>query len=270
MSAMKVGVVGAAGRMGQEVLRALSTDDRFDLVLAIDNNSVGESVHQFTGGKGADIAIESKLGAALDRVPCDAIIDFTSHSCAAAHAISALKRKVAPVIGTTGMSDPDQREIAAYCREQETPALYAPNFAVGAVLMMRFSQMAAKFFPNAEIIELHHDRKEDAPSGTAMLTAEMISNARPEMPKTRRKSIIKAEGARGGLVKDVPVHSIRLPGFVAHQRVIFGGAGETLTIQHDSMDRTSFMEGVKLCLLEVRSLSGFVVGMDKVLFRQKD
>jgi 4-hydroxy-tetrahydrodipicolinate reductase len=133
---------------------------------------------------------------------------------------------------------------------------------------MRFSKMAAKYLPDVEIIELHHDRKADSPSGTAMLTAELISDARAEPPQRKVASpITKVEGARGGKYRDVPIHSVRLPGFVAHLRVIFGGTGETLTLQHDSMDRTSFMAGVKLCLLEVRDLKGFVVGMDKVLFR---
>lgn len=267
MDRMQIAVVGAAGRMGQEVLKALASDARFETVIAIDHNNVGESIHQFTGGKGPDVLIEQKLGAALDRVRCDAIVDFTSATSAAQHAISAIKRKVPAVIGTTGMSDPDQREIAGYCRENGTPCLYAPNFAIGAVLMMKFSQMAAKFFPDAEVIELHHEKKADAPSGTAMLTAELIGEARQQSPKRLHGAIIKVEGARGGKVKEVPIHSIRLPGFVAHQRVIFGGVGETLTIQHDSMDRTSFMEGVKLCLSEVRGLSGLVVGMDKILFR---
>jgi 4-hydroxy-tetrahydrodipicolinate reductase len=253
--------------MGQEVLRTLVNDSRFVLALAVDHEHAGESIHQFTGGKGPDLAIDAKTGAGLDRVPCDAIVDFTTHTSAAQHAISALKRKVPPVIGTTGMSEIDQREIAQWCRETGTPALYAPNFAVGAVLMMRFSQIAAKFFPDAEIIELHHERKEDAPSGTAMLTAELIAAARTKDPVRRRAGAVKVEGARGGVYKDVSIHSIRLPGFVAHQRVIFGSPGETLTLQHDSMDRTSFMEGVKLCLTEVRNLTGFVVGMDKILFR---
>jgi 4-hydroxy-tetrahydrodipicolinate reductase len=267
MEKIRVGVVGAAGRMGQEVLRTLAADSRFELALAIDSLHVGESVHQFTNGKGPNIEIGAKTGAGLDATPCDVIVDFTSPTSAAQHAMSALKRKVSPVIGTTGMSDVDQREIAAMCRESGTPALYAPNFAVGAVLMMKFSQMAAKFFPDAEIIELHHEKKEDSPSGTAMLTAELIAAARTKDPIRRRAGIVKVEGARGGSYKDVPTHSIRLPGFVAHQRVIFGSPGETLTIQHDSMDRTSFMEGVKLCITEVRSLTGFVVGMDKILFR---
>jgi 4-hydroxy-tetrahydrodipicolinate reductase len=267
MEKLRIGVIGAAGRMGQEVLRTLANDSRFELALAVDSHHVGESVHQFTNGQGPNIEIGAKTGAGLDNAPCDAIVDFTTPTSAAQHAISAIKRKVAPVIGTTGMSDVDQREIAALCRETGTPALYAPNFAVGAVLMMKFSQMAAKYFPDAEIIELHHEKKEDSPSGTAMLTAELISAARTKDPIRRRGGIVKVEGARGGTHKDVPIHSIRLPGFVAHQRVIFGSPGETLTLQHDSMDRTSFMEGVKLCLLEVRTLTGFVIGMDKILFR---
>jgi len=171
------------------------------------------------------------------------------------------------VIGTTGLSESNLRELASASRETKTSGIYAPNFAIGAVLMMRFSQMAAKWLPNCEIIELHHDRKEDAPSGTALLTAQLIGDARTEPPSRKPRPIFKVEGVRGGVVEDTPIHSVRLPGYVAHQEVIFGGTGEVLTIRHDSMDRISFMEGVKLCLREVRGLDGFVIGMDKLLFR---
>jgi 4-hydroxy-tetrahydrodipicolinate reductase len=132
---------------------------------------------------------------------------------------------------------------------------------------MRFSQIAAKWLPDAEIIEFHHDRKEDAPSGTAMLTAQLIAEARTSEPTRLPRPAIKAEGARGGRVSEIPVHSIRLPGFMAHQEVVFGSPGEVLQIRHDSTDRAAYMNGVRLAVRHVRSLDGFVVGLDKILFR---
>lgn len=263
---IRVGVVGAAGRMGQQVCRALAADEQYEIVLAVDRYHNGETIRAFTGGQGPDIKIEDRLGAALDRVKTDTIIDFTHPSSAAQHALSALKRGVSPVIGTTGMSDSDLREIELSCRDHGISALYAPNFAIGAVLMMRFAQVAARYFPDVEVIEMHHDKKEDAPSGTAMLTAALVNEARAHPPKARDTGFLKVEGARGGRHQDVPVHSVRLPGLVAHQIVMFGGEGEMLTIRHDSLDRASFMEGVKLCLREVRNVKGFVIGMDKILF----
>ena len=146
--------------------------------------------------------------------------------------------------------------------------MYVPNFAVGAVLMMRFAEMAARWMPDAEIIELHHDRKEDAPSGTALLTAEKIAKARVAEPTRLPRAVMKVEGARGGSAFGVPVHSVRLPGFLAHQEVMFGNQGEVLTIRHDSLDRVGFMHGVRLCATHVRSLPGFSVGLDTILFRE--
>jgi 4-hydroxy-tetrahydrodipicolinate reductase len=171
------------------------------------------------------------------------------------------------VIGCTGMTESDLREIRSLTKELHLPAIYVPNFAIGAVLMMRFAQLAAKWMPDVEIIELHHDRKEDAPSGTAMLTAQLISEARTAEPTPLPKQLIKAEGARGGRVSDITIHSVRLPGYVAHQEVLFGSLGEILQIRHDSTDRQSFMNGVRLAARSVRSLEGLVIGLDKILFR---
>jgi 4-hydroxy-tetrahydrodipicolinate reductase len=206
------------------------------------------------------------LGVALDNTQADVLVDFTQAAAAGIHAESALKRKVSPVIGTTGIDQVTLRDLARLSGEHQTPGMYVPNFAVGAVLMMRFAEMAAKWLPDAEIIELHHDAKEDAPSGTSIRTAEMIAAARTAKPAHKPRPVMKVEGARGASLQDVVIHSVRLKGFVAHQEVIFGGTGEVLTIRHDSTDRKSFMEGVKLCVRQVRGLSGFTIGMDKILF----
>jgi len=266
-SLIRVAVVGAMGRMGREVLKALTAQEGFEILVAVDNNGAGTHLRELAGPNAPDITVESKLGAALEKTPVDVLVDFTSAAGAPTHAISAIKRGISPVIGATGMKDEELREITLACTESKVPGIYAPNFAIGAVLMMRFSEMAAKFMPDAEIIEMHHDRKEDAPSGTAMRTAEMINEGRERRPTKAHTLVQKVQGARGGEWQDTPIHSVRLKGLVAHQMVMFGGPGETLTIRHDSLDRTSFMQGVKLCVREVRNLNGFVIGMDKVLFR---
>ncbi|MEA2552158.1 MAG: 4-hydroxy-tetrahydrodipicolinate reductase [Fimbriimonadaceae bacterium] len=264
---IRVAVVGAMGRMGREVLGALTQKEGFDVLVAVDHNEVGRNVRDILGPKAPDLVVEGKTGAALDKTPVDVLVDFSHHSAAAPHAITAMKRGVSAVIGTTGMADEELKEIALTCKDTNVAAIYAPNFAVGAVLMMHFARMAARYMPDAEIIEMHHDKKEDAPSGTAMLTADLIQDGRKEPPHHKHVSLMKVEGVRGGKYHDTPIHSVRLPGLVAHQMVIFGGPGETLTLRHDSLDRSSFMQGVKLCAREVRNLTGLTIGMDNVLFR---
>jgi 4-hydroxy-tetrahydrodipicolinate reductase len=252
--------------MGREVLRALTTHYGFEVVAAIDRVNVGEHCRDLAGPEAPDIRISEKIGAALDQSPADVLVDFSHHSAAPAHAMSALKRGISPVIGCTGISEGDLSEIRSLSKEVQTPAMYVPNFAIGAVLMMKFAQLAAKWMPDAEIIELHHDRKEDAPSGTAILTAQLIAEARTSMPTKLPRQIIKAEGARGGKVSDIPVHSVRLPGFLAHQEVLFGAQGEVLHLRHDTSDRLAFMNGVRLATRHVRGLKGLVIGLDKILF----
>lgn len=264
---IRVAVVGAAGRMGREALKALTRSEGFSVEVAVDRTSVGVNARDLVGPAGPDLVIEDKLGAALDRKPVDVMLDLSHHSAVSSHCDSAMKRGASPVIGCTGMAESELRELRMRCEETGVPGMYVPNFAVGAVLMMKFSELAAQWMPNAEIIELHHDRKEDAPSGTAMLTAEIIGEARREDPLRLPIPLMKADGARGGKVHDVPVHSVRLPGLLAHQQVLFGAPGEVLTIRHDSMDRASFMHGVKICCRNVKSLNGLVIGLDKILFR---
>lgn len=264
----RVAVVGAAGRMGQEALRALGGSPGFEVVAAIDKLNCGESARSLAGAPAPEVLIHNKLGEALDAGRPDVLLDLTHPSCAADNTMSALKRKIAVVIGTSGLSNDDLSAIRESCMEHGTPALLVPNFAIGAILMMRFAEQAAKWFPNVEVIELHHDGKADSPSGTATRTAEILADARESVPRGVVGAIEKHAGARGANVKGVHVHSVRLPGLVAHQEVLFGGPGELLTLRHDSMHRGSFMEGVKLACAEVRNLSGFVTGLDKLMFRQ--
>ena len=206
------------------------------------------------------------LAQAIAEARPDVMVDFTHPSVVAANVRIALAAGVDCVIGTTGLSQETLEALSSGAPE-DTCLFVAPNFAIGAVLMMRFAEQTARFMPAVEIIELHHDRKADAPSGTATRTAQLVSEARSSAPATpgRETELPGMEGARGALVEGIPVHSVRLPGLVAHQEVIFGGQGQTLTLRHDSIDRTSFMPGVVLAIRQVGSRSGLVIGLERLL-----
>ncbi len=263
---IRVAVSGVAGRMGRAVAQSVSAESDMELVLAVDRSQAGTPLRELIGPEVADLGVEDKLGLGLDRVEADVMVDFTHPGAAAEHAMSALKRHVAAVVGTSGLSDQDHRDIAAACREFGTPAMIVPNFAVGAVLLMRVAGMAAKWMPNVELVEMHHDGKADAPSGTSMLTAELIADARGKIDPTKPTAVVKVPDVRGGEHLGVRIHSVRLPGLLAHQVVLLGGKGETLSIRHDSLDRSSFMEGVKIAIREVWNLSGLTVGLETILF----
>jgi len=268
-ASIRVAVVGAAGRMGREVLKAVAGDAGMQLVAAVDRSCVGSPVGELVPGIAAagDQQIQPDLASALNTSPAEVLVDFSHHSAIKDNALIALERGCSPVIGATGLGAEQVDEIRQACERTGVPALIAPNFAVGAVLMMRFSEIAARWYGDVEIMELHHDRKEDAPSGTALLTAQLIAEAKSMEPSTKPTPVVKAEGALGGRWHGIPVHSIRLPGLLAHQQVMFGAPGETLTIRHDSTDRAGFMHGVRLAIREVRGLNGLVIGLDKLLFR---
>jgi len=256
---IRVLVSGAAGRMGREVLRAVGTEPDMTVVGAVDPAHAGEPV-----GEGVDLTIEGSLGAALAATSPDVMVDFTHPSVVADNVAAALAAGVHCVVGTTGLSEETLADLAS--RAPEGVCLFAaPNFAIGAVLMMRFAAEAARYLPHAEIVELHHDRKADAPSGTAIRTAALIARARGETPDAPGSETESVAGARGGLVEGVPVHSVRLPGLVAHQAVIFGGQGQTFSIRHDSIDRTSFMPGVILAIRETVRRSGLIIGLEQYL-----
>ena len=251
----RVVVVGAAGRMGATASRCFFNDPAFTLVGMVDRSPSDSS--EF------GLPIESDLSACLERTKPDVMLEFTIGKTAGQHALTAVNMSIPVVIGATGVSADDIEALKT--ATNKAPCLLVPNFSIGAVLMMQFSAMAAKYLPDAEIIELHHEKKVDAPSGTAMRTAEMISTARTRPTTPLPEQQLKAAGARGANVSDVTIHSVRLPGLLAHQEVHFGGVGELLTIRHDSMDRSSFEMGIKLCCSKVSQLTGFTVGMEHLL-----
>ena len=241
---IKVGVLGARGRMGAEVVAAVEAAPDFQLVSALD---LGDSLDQLVAS-GAQV-----------------VVDFTTPDSVMANLEFLITHKIHAVVGTTGFDDARMAKLKSLSSAYpEVGILIAPNFAIGAVLMMEFAAKAAKYFESAEIIELHHPNKVDAPSGTASRTAGLIAAARkeanlPAMPDATSTSL---DGARGALVGDVPVHSVRLRGLVAHQEVLFGGLGETLSIRHDSLDRAGFMPGVLLGIRSVISRPGVTFGLE--------
>jgi len=256
-------VVGAAGRMGREVVRAVLAEQDMTLVGAVDHNRIGEDAGAVAGAGPAGVAISASLPDALGESKPDVCVDFTLPESVLGNVRTAIRARVPCVVGATGLGEKDLQTLAALCDQHKTPALVAPNFAIGAVLMMQFAAQAARHFDAAEIIELHHEGKVDAPSGTALLTAQLMARATGSRFAGRQSSDGRA--SRGRAEGAIHIHSVRLPGLVAHQEVIFGGLGQTLTIRHDSISRESFMPGVLLAIRRVRSLRGLVVGLEKLL-----
>ncbi len=262
---IRVVVTGAAGRMGQEVIKAVLKEKDLKLVGAVDVREVGIDIGEMVGLPGHGIAIQAELRKVLEDNHAHVLVDFTNPQAVIKNAITALNYGVSPVIGTTGLDEVEIEELRKLSEKSGLGVLIAPNFALGAVLMMDFARRAARYFKHVEIIELHHDQKIDAPSGTALKTAQMIEAEREPFRQGHPDEYEKVPGARGGEWKGIRIHSIRLPGLVAHQEVIFGSLGQVLTIRHDSLSRESFMPGVILGIRKIRQLKGVVIGLEKIL-----
>jgi 4-hydroxy-tetrahydrodipicolinate reductase len=262
---IRVLVAGAAGKMGSEVVRAVSAADGMEVVALVDPVAAERGV-TVADAAGTLLPCVADLAEAISASHADVMVDFTHPSVVEGNLRTALAAGVDCVVGTTGLTDAHLHALAAGAAP-DTCLFVAPNFAIGAVLMMQFAQQAAKYLPHVEVIELHHDRKADAPSGTALRTATLIAAARAETPEVPGRDTENPgmEGARGAVVDGIHVHSVRLPGLVAHQEVLFGGQGQTLSIRHDSIDRTSFMPGVVLAVSKVGALSGLVVGLEALM-----
>ena len=244
---INVAVLGARGRMGSEVVKAVEAAEGLALVAALD---MGDSLDQLKGSA------------------AHVVVDFTTPDSVMANLEFLIDNGMNVVVGTTGFDDAKLATVKGWLAQNPSVGvLIAPNFAIGAVLMMEFAAKAARYFESAEIIELHHPAKVDAPSGTAARTAELMSAARKEaglgaMPDATTTAL---DGARGALVGAIPVHSVRARGLVAHQEVLFGGLGETLTIRHDSIDRAGFMPGVILGVRKIVNTPGLTHGLDKFM-----
>ncbi len=259
---MRVGVFGAGGRMGSAVCQAVADDPELELVAAVDPYHAGIDVRRVT-----DVDAPGQVAGdadALERAGAEVAVDFTVASAARENLRWCADHGIHAVVGTTGLSDQDIEELRSRFVDGVN-CFIAPNFAVGAVLMMRFAELAAPWFETAEIVELHHDQKIDAPSGTAVLTLERMARASSEWASDPTTNEV-VEGARGGSGPGgVRVHSLRLRGVVAHQEVLLGTTGQTLSIRHDTYNRSSFLPGVILAVKSVTDHPGVTVGLDKLL-----
>lgn len=252
---IRVAVSGCAGRMGKTVVGAVTAADDMEVVCGIDPH-----------GAEAPFPVYPTVQDAVDIASFDVFVDFTQPDVVAANLAVVLPAGIDCVVGTTGLSN-EVLEALASTATAGACLFYAPNFTTGAVLMMQFAKAAAPFFPEAEVIEFHHANKKDAPSGTAVRTAEIIAEARDFTSSAPGKEteIAGAEGARGALVEGVPVHSVRSMGYVASQEIVFGAMGQSLTIRHDSWDRASYMPGVLLGIRSVGAEHGLIVGLENFM-----
>ena len=266
MAMHRVVVAGAAGRMGRAAVRTIARRDDMTLVGALGRTSaLGQDAGVVAGAGAIGVQVGADLGQIFLTARPTVLVDFSHGDAAAAHAEVALDHRVPSIIGATGLSADALALLAARAAAEETGVLLAPNFAVGALLMMEFAGRAARFFPHVEITELHHDRKRDAPSGTAARTARLVAAARGPAPAPAVRETEQVPGARGGVIEGIHVHSVRLPGLVAHQEVLFGGAGQTLSIRHDSVSEDCFMPGVVLAIQKAGTLRTFVEGLEHLL-----
>lgn len=249
----KILLAGATGSMGRKVANLIAQLPDCELVGVLAPNAttsgeVSDSVARFTQ------LTEINLSA-------DVWIDFTTPSAVYANTKFALEHHMRPIIGTSGLTDDQIKQLQEIAHKQKIGGIIVPNFGLSAVLLMKFAEEAARYFPDAEVIEMHHADKLDAPSGTASATAKLIAQSRKKQPH----DTCDDNPARGADCAGVPVHAVRLPGYIAHEQVLFGGPGEALTIRQDSFDRSSFMQGVKLALAKIMDLDELIVGLDKIL-----
>ena len=260
---IRVVINGAFGRMGQEITRAVVREPGLRAVGAVEK----EVTQQYLPLTEVSelILLSSDLASLLKSCDADVVVDFTNAEASMAAARIALKQKVSIVIGTSGLSEENLAEVARLCQANKVGAIVAPNFSLGAALLIHLSKLAAKFFDHAEIIEMHHDKKADAPSATAIATARgmLETHGKPFVyPQVVREVV---SNTRGGQMDGIAIHSLRLPGFVAGQEVVFSGAGETLTLRHDIISRECFLPGIILAIKEVTKRKGLTYGLDALL-----
>lgn len=247
---IKVAVCGSNGKMGQEVVKAVANSEDMSLVAQIDIYN-----GQF-----------STIKDAKNSVDIDVLIDFTQPASIYENALYCLNNNIKIVIGTTGLSDSQINELRNLSNQTSTACLIAPNFSTGAVLLMKFAQIASKYFDNAEIIELHHNQKKDAPSGTAIKTAQLMAEANEDFTKGNCPEKETIEGSRGGVsYNNIHIHSVRMPGYIASQEVLFGANGQVMTLRHDSMNRECYMNGVLLATRYVAENNNFVYGLENIM-----
>ncbi|MFS0786779.1 4-hydroxy-tetrahydrodipicolinate reductase [Shouchella sp. 1P09AA] len=262
---IKIVVAGPRGKMGYEAVQLCERDEELQLVAVVDSKHDGQTLQDLKGYGDLDTPIYSDMENCFSNHDVDVLVDLTTPAFGKKHMEIALAHGVRPVVGTTGFTNDDIEQLRKLTEEKELGAIIAPNFAIGAILMMKFSQLAARYLTDVEIIEQHHDNKLDAPSGTAMKTAQLIAQEREQKLQGHPDEKEDLPGARGADFEGMRIHSVRLPGRVAHQEVLFGGEGQLLSIKHDSLNRQSFMPGVKLSIEHVLKLDTLVYGLENLI-----
>jgi 4-hydroxy-tetrahydrodipicolinate reductase len=260
MNCLKVAVTGASGKMGREIIKGLSQFADIQIVGAIDIQNIGKDAGDLAGISSLGVIVTDQLAQFLERKQPDLVVDFTHRNAARKNIPVILQKGVAVVAGTTGLTEEDLAEYDRLARQNHTSMFLAPNFSLGAVMMMKFAREAAAYFSQAEIIEFHNDKKIDSPSGTAIATARKINFA-----SDAEKSTAPESSCRGGDFAGVKIHSVRLKSMVAHQEVLFAGTGELLTIRHDSFSRESFIPGIAMAVRKVKLWTGLKVGLEEIL-----
>ena len=260
---IKTGVVGACGKMGQEVVKLVLNSPDLELVLAVDKFKTGEKIKD-------NVIIKDDLFNSINEAKPDIVVDFTQPSVIFENIKIYQKTKTKAVIGTTGLSSEQIDEIKKMSKENNTGIIIAPNFSIGAILMMQFARQASKYFSNAEIIEYHHNQKKDAPSGTSIKTAQLMISENSNFKEGNCAEIETIKGSRGGNFIEnnkgnIQIHSVRMPGFVASQEVIFGSDGQILKIHHDTINRECYMSGVKLAIDHLYKNNNFIYGLENIL-----
>ncbi|NLI92173.1 MAG: 4-hydroxy-tetrahydrodipicolinate reductase [Peptococcaceae bacterium] len=266
MNKIRVFVAGACGKMGMETVRTILKEEDMEIVGVSDIQNQGMDIGLILGLASLGIKISGQLTMEyLKEVKADILVDFTNPQSVFTNAKEAIKAGVIPVIGATGLDEQEIAELDEMVKEYHTGVFIAPNFALGALLMMKFARETTRYFSHVDIIEYHHDNKLDAPSGTALKTAEIISTVRKPMIQGHPNEYEKIPGSRGGDMNGIHIHSVRLPGMVAHQEVIFGGHGQTLTIRHDAYTRETYMPGVLLAIRKSLQIKGVIIGLENFL-----
>ena len=261
----RIVMFGICGNMGAAISRELVKEKDLELVAGFDKKNVGKDLGEFLTGNKSGYKIYNTYQEIKKMAP-DIIIDFTVASSAMKTINWAIENNIDIIVGTTGFSKEDLKHIKEKASSSKSKTLIAPNFSIGAVLMIKISGMIAKYFDNCEIIELHHDKKKDAPSGTSIATTEQISLSKTfNGDKFKEGETESIEGSRGGFTNGIHIHSIRLPGLLAHQNIIFGTKGQTLTIRHDSMDRLAFYPGITLAIRSLDNLPNYTYGIEKLV-----
>lgn len=263
---IRVAIAGPRGKMGQEAVHTVMNHEEMELVAVLDYKDIGATLadtNLFPASYAIPVYIDMEK--MHTETKPEVLVDLTSPEAVYRHTKQAMSLNIRPVVGTTGFSDEELKELSDLAKNTKLGCIIAPNFAVGAVLMMKFAEQAAKYLPDIEIIEMHHDQKLDAPSGTAMKTAHLIAAHRPTHEQGHVHEKETLEGARGADYDGMRIHSVRLPGLVAHQQVLLGGEGQLLTIRHDSFNRGSFMSGVVLSIQTVVEIEKLIYGLEHII-----